>query len=176
MRSLIASYYHRRSLRLDNDSKQSKQEAFKNIKSSESTNINDSSSSSSSAAAAAAVVNMVNKQDRDEDEDIMSQQQVSNEEENTHLPFDLNIKFIDDADTDASIISQSDCDEDSINTTTNKIQKNSKLYILLFFSPIIDLIIRTNKYQFIKFFVINFSYFDTPYTIKVTLLIYLYLL
>jgi hypothetical protein len=174
MRSLIANYYHRRSLRLDNDSKQSKQEAFKNIKSSESTNINDSSSSSS-AAAAAAVVNMVNKQDRDEDEDIMSQQQVSNEE-NTHLPFDLNIKFIDDADTDVSIISQSDCDEDSINTTTNKIQKNSKLYILLFFSPIIDLIIRTNKYQFIKFFVINFSYFDTPYTIKVTLLIYLYLL
>jgi hypothetical protein len=114
MRSLIASYYHRRSLRLDNESKQAKQDATKH-------KITESTSTSTNSAVESTNPNS-NKQ--------IDASHVSNDE-NT-LPFDLNIKFIDDADTDASI-SQSDCEDsnEASNKFAKKIHENSKLYLFI---------------------------------------------
>jgi hypothetical protein len=143
MRSLIASYYHRRSLRLDNEPKQSKQDAAgKNHRNSFLSATVDNSNS--------------NKQIDDED---TSRREISTNDKTTTLPFDLNIKFIDDADTDASI-SQSDCEDSNEGSnkpkSTNKIQINSKLVFFLFL--VITCFI-FDKLAFFIFFIFLFYFY-----------------
>lgn len=92
MKSIIDRYYNRRSLRLDND------KSIKEMLTSNNTSkANDSISPETSQA----------KQEIHDDTVVLKNEANSNDE---GLAFDLNIKFIDDADTDASS-NQSDAEE-----------------------------------------------------------------